>query len=272
MSEENIPQAESQENSCCNSNNNAAENHKAAADHAAPKKCNCCDKCTGEPGCTCGCADCTCHAPEKKRKFQSIFNLFGMLGFLISLALIIILLFTHRSHEKNGSKDVLAAQKAHGSSMAVAFVNTDSVLTHYDLVKKMSDDYKAKYKRLEGELNAKQSAFEKDASYFQEQVQKKALSDQSAQEIYQQLMVEQQKIAELKQKYSMEMAQNEMEMNVSVLDSVMNFLKRYNTKYKYDYILGFTKTGNILYANDTLDITKDVIRELNAEYKKKTGK
>lgn len=24
------------------------------------QKCNCCDKCTGQPGCQCGCADCTC--------------------------------------------------------------------------------------------------------------------------------------------------------------------------------------------------------------------
>ena len=43
-------------------------------------------------------------------------------------------------------------------------------------------------------------------------------------------------------------------------------------RYKFDYILGFTKGGNILYANDTLDVTNDVIRELNAAYLKEHGK
>jgi len=58
-------------------------------------------------------------------------------------------------------------------------------------------------------------------------------------------------------------------MNVALLDSVMNFLRRYNENYKFDYILGFTKGGNILLANDTLDVTNDVIKELNLEYNKK---
>jgi outer membrane protein len=62
-----------------------------------------------------------------------------------------------------------------------------------------------------------------------------------------------------------------MDMNVALIDSVMNFLKRYNEKYKFDYILGFTKGGNILYANDTLDVTNDVIKELNAAYLLKHG-
>jgi outer membrane protein len=62
-----------------------------------------------------------------------------------------------------------------------------------------------------------------------------------------------------------------MDMNVALIDSVMNFLKRYNDKYKFDYILGFTKGGNILFANDTLDVTQDVIKELNSAYLEKHG-
>jgi len=48
-------------------------------------------------------------------------------------------------------------------------------------------------------------------------------------------------------------------MNVALIDSVMNFLKRYNEKYKFDYILGFT------------NVTKDVIKELNSAYQEKHG-
>ena len=40
--------------------------------------------------------------------------------------------------------------KAHKGAISVAFVNNDSILSHYELVKKMRADLEAKGKRLEG--------------------------------------------------------------------------------------------------------------------------
>jgi outer membrane protein len=58
-------------------------------------------------------------------------------------------------------------------------------------------------------------------------------------------------------------------MNETLIDTVTNFLKRYNKVYKFDYILGYKMAGEILLANDTLDITSDVVKALNQEYKDK---
>jgi outer membrane protein len=203
--------------------------------------------------------------PRKTDKYQMLLAI-NILLFL-ALAVLYVLFFSKNSHNGSG-KIAQTLQKAGNGTMKVAFINNDSVLAHYDLVNKLSDELAGKTKRLEGEIASKQKAFEKDASYFQEQVQKKTLSDQSAQEIYAQLQQNQQSIMDLRDKYAMELQQNQIDMNIVVLDSVMNFLKRYNEKYKFDYILGFTKGGNILYANDTLDITNDVIKELNDQYQK----
>lgn len=191
---------------------------------------------------------------------------------LVMLVGIIILFILHFTGSGSKSNPVSGAlNKANKGAISVAFVNNDSILSHYELVKKMRADLEAKGKRLEGEVAAKQQAFEKDAAYFQEQVKKKAISDQSAQEIYGQLQQNQQSIYQLRDRYTAELQQSEMDMNVALIDSVMNFLKRYNQKYKFDYILGFTKGGNILYANDTLDVTNDVIKELNSAYLEKQG-
>lgn len=190
---------------------------------------------------------------------------------IVMLVGIIILFILHFTGSGSKSSASGAFEKANNGAISVAFVNNDSILSNYDLVKKMRADLEAKGKRLEGEVAAKQQAFEKDAAYFQEQVKKKAISDQSAQEIYGQLQQNQQAIYQLRDRYAAELQQSEMDMNVALIDSVMNFLKRYNDKYKFDYILGFTKGGNILYANDTLDVTKDVIKELNIAYQEKHG-
>jgi outer membrane protein len=191
---------------------------------------------------------------------------------IVMLVGIIILYILHFSgSEAKNNRISGAVEKANKGAISVAFVNNDSILSNYELVKKMRADLTEKGKRLEAEVAAKQKAFEKDAAYFQEQVAKKAISDQSAQEIYGQLQQNQQQIYQLRDKYTAELQQSEMDMNVALLDSVMNFLNRYNEKYKFDYILGFTKGGNILYANDTLDVTGDVLKALNEEYLKKHG-
>ncbi|NVO20546.1 MAG: OmpH family outer membrane protein [Bacteroidetes bacterium] len=187
---------------------------------------------------------------------------------VVGLAVLYFLFFSEKGKDRGASMEQVVA-KAKNGSMSAAFINNDSILANYDLVKKLKAALQAKGDRLLAEVASKQKAFDKDAAYFQDQVQKKSISEQSAQEIYASLTENQQKINDLRAQYSDEIQKDEVDMNVVLLDSVMNFLKRYNTRYKFDYILGFNKGGNILYANDTLDITKDVIRELNKEYHEK---
>jgi outer membrane protein len=210
-------------------------------------------------------ADLVAPAANKINPILLTLNLVTLAGMII-----LFILYFSGTGNKNGTLSGAVA-KANQGAISVAFVNNDSILSNYELVKKMRADLQAKGTRLEGEVAAKQKAFEKDAAYFQEQVKKKAISDQSAQEIYGQLQQNQQGIYQLRDRYAAELQQSEMDMNVALIDSVMNFLKRYNDKYKFDYILGFTKGGNILYANDTLDVTKDVIKELNKAYLEKHG-
>ena len=188
---------------------------------------------------------------------------------LVGLVILYILHFTGAGSKNDAIGGAVA--KANRGSISVAYVNNDSILGSYELVKKMRADLEAKGKRLESEVASRQQAFEKDAAYFKEQVAKKSISDQSAQEIYGQLQQNQKDIYDLRDRYAAELQQSEMDMNVALLDSVTNFLDRYNEKYKFDYILGYTKGGNILYANDTMNVTGDVLKELNLEYMKKHG-
>lgn len=160
-----------------------------------------------------------------------------------------------------------AMKKASQGDISIAYVNSDTLLAKYDMVKKMREQLEKNSTALENELKSKQSAFEKDAAYFQDQVNKKTISEASAQEIYGNLMAEQQKLYELREKYSADLARQEFDMNQLLLDSLNNFLGRYNTKMNFDYIFSYSKGGNILKANDSLDITHEVLKLLNEEFK-----
>lgn len=151
-------------------------------------------------------------------------------------------------------------------SGAIAFVNSEVLLQNYNLVTKLSGQLDKQRQLKDSDFTARQSEYEQEAAYFQQQVESGSISEQSAQEIYQQLMVKQQDLYELQQMYSGELGQLEFEMNVILLDSVRNYLVRMNSSAQFDYILNLDATGNIFVAKDTFDITPQVIEGLNQEF------
>jgi len=199
----------------------------------------------------------------KKNIFQG--HLVIELILLLGLAVLYVLFFTQKKTAEPGAS--LAFQKSVGKSVRVVFINVDTLNSQYIYVKKLKTDLEATGKRLEAEILSEQAAFEKEATNFQKQAAANAIPDDKAKIIYDALMKKQQALAEKKERYTQQVAEKEQAMHLTLLDTVTNFLKRYNRAYKFDYILGYANAGQILLATDTLDITADVVKELNKEYK-----
>lgn len=193
-------------------------------------------------------------------KVLTIVNIVTLIG------LIILYFIVLKPVNKSTSEETGLQQKLATGNISIAYVNSDSVLANYDLVKSMRASLETKTAALEAELKKRQAAFEKDGAYFQEQVNKKTISETSAQEIYTQLMAEQQKLYELRERYSNQIAEQEYGHNLVLVDSLNNFLERYNKKAHFDYIFSYSKGGNLLVANDSLDITSTIMKLINSEY------
>ena len=202
---------------------------------------------------------------EKRNIFQG--HLAIELILLIGLAVLYVLFFTSKKTTEPVTS--LAFQKSGERSVKVVFINIDSLNNQYLFVKKLKTDLEATGKRLETEILSEQAAFEKEATSFQKQAAANAIPEDKAKIMYEALMQKQQALADKKEKYTQQVAEKEQAMHLTLLDTVTNFLKRYNRTYKFDYILGYANAGQILLASDTLDITGDVVKELNKEYKEK---
>jgi outer membrane protein len=189
-----------------------------------------------------------------------------VINVLLLIGLVVLYFIVLKPGSPVSGDDAGLQQKISTGNVSIAYVNSDSILAHYDLVKSMRSSLESKTASLEAELRKKQATFDKDAAYFQEQVNKKTISDASAQEIYSQLMAEQQKLYELRERYSNQIAEQEYNLNLVLIDSLNNFLGRYNKKLNFDYIFSYSKGGNILVANDSLDITSTVLNQINQEF------
>lgn len=187
---------------------------------------------------------------------------------LLAVAVLYVLFFTMKKAPSGSASQNAGLSE---SEVRVAYVESDSILAHYTLAIEKSKELEQKGKKMEAQLKTRQDQYQKDASYFQDQVAQNKLSEQSAQFIYNQLMEEQQKIYELQNQYASEMADLEMQVNIMLLDSVTNFLERLNHKLNFDYILGDNPGSNLLLKNPKFNITDQVIQGLNNEYAVKAG-
>jgi len=201
----------------------------------------------------------TTNNSDKKLKISIFINAI----LIIAVGILYVLFFTEK--KPLSGPDLTSADHS-GIAVRIGYVDSDSILNHYTLAIEKSKELEGKGKSMEASLKKRQDQYEKDASYFQDQVSKNQLSEQSAQYIYNQLMEEQQKIYELQNQYSSELADLEMQVNLMLLDSVTHFLERYNRQMNFDYILGHNPGSNLLLKNPKYNITNQVIEGLNNEY------
>jgi outer membrane protein len=196
-------------------------------------------------------------------------NFNTVLGLILLLGLIVLYVLFFTSRKSTGASPPLTVQKASGKQLSVVFVNIDSINTHYEYIKNMRKDLEGTGKRLQTEVLAEQAALEKEANDFQRQISANAIPEEKAKVLYEQLMQKQQVLMQKKDRYTQQIAEQEMSMNMRLVDSVTAFLKRFNRQYQFDYIMGFKSGGEILVSNDTLDITKSVLEELNKEFQQR---
>jgi outer membrane protein len=204
--------------------------------------------------------------PQQHKPPFFTFNFNTVLEMVLLLGLIILYVLFFIKQNPAEKSLPLTIQKASGKPLSVVFINIDSLNSHYEYVKFLRGNLEGTGKRLQTEVLAEQAALEKEANEFQRQVAANAIPEEKAKVQYEQLMQKQQALMQKKDQYTQQVAEQEMNMNLRLIDSVTAFLKRFNRQYQFDYIMGFKAGGEILVGNDTLDITKSVLEELNKEY------
>jgi outer membrane protein len=198
------------------------------------------------------------------------------IGLVLSIAAIIgiLILFALEFTDSDDQDENLTRSNMPvipAGSNSIVFVNSDLLLHNYELVTVLNSQLENERNQKDADFTSKQQAYEQDAAYFQDQVQKQTISESSAQQIYEKLMQQQQDLYKLQDQYSAELSKKEYEMNIILLDSIKNYLSRINKIYNYDYILSYNTAGNIFFAKDTFDITSQVLEGLNHEYREKNN-
>ena len=184
----------------------------------------------------------------------------------IVLTLAVVLLFALYFNGKKGSSDVAGNVAAGSANMRIAYFNSDSIMANYQLVKDEKAKMEQDMKSAEDQFAAEQKQFQKDVEEFQARAQFLTITDKEAREA--KLGRKQQELAQLEQTLSNQLAENESAVTKRIFDSMKGFMDDYAKKNKFTYVLSYARGGQVWYADSTLDITSDMLKHLNEDYKK----
>ena len=190
-------------------------------------------------------------------------NIFGTLAIVAMATMAFTSCNKQNSQAENKSE---SNTKAAPTSMKIAYVEVDSIMSQYKFCKDYSLILQKKGQNIQSTLASKQQALQAAAANFQQKVQQNAYTREQAEAIQAGLQKQSADLQGLNQRLSNEFQVETEKYNAALRDSLRHFLNEYNKDKKYSLIL--SKAGdNLLYADKAFDITNDVVAGLNKAYK-----
>lgn len=185
----------------------------------------------------------------------------------IALALAVgVLYYLHFSDSKSEASDKglhISVPVKDIQPTSIAYINSDSLLK-YEFYKKITADLEAKQSSLESELMRREQALRNEVSSYQQKAQ--TMTENELRELQERFMKKEQDLLQYKDKKVRELTEEQQKQNELLYDKITSFLKKHSQD-KFKYVLSYSKIGSILYADDSLNITNQVIEGLNQEYK-----
>jgi outer membrane protein len=183
----------------------------------------------------------------------------------------VILLFVNQFSSKTQPEQ--ARKKSESEMLNIAYVKLDTLIDSYhyynDRKTELIEDSQAK----QGDLEARYRSLQRKLYEIQSQVQNRMMTPTKAEKQQQKLMQEEQKIMQDKQTYELEIMEKNQDLMKEVLDSIKNYVKVYNKDYGYELVMTNDTIGStILYAEEPMNITDDILKGMNERYLKESGK
>lgn len=157
------------------------------------------------------------------------------------------------------------------SNQEIVYVDSDSLLNNYAYFKDLQSKLDASSKAAEADLRTKTQAFQREVAQYEQQAGSLPADQRANTE--QRLARKQQELQAYQQNAGMALQTEQGTEQEKLYNRVADYLKGYAKQKGFKMVLTYTKgASTILYADPSLDVTTEVIKGLNEEYKKNPKK
>jgi len=196
------------------------------------------------------------------------FNTIALSVLCIAVIILYILHFSSGKKTPSGTvspRNIL--EKPQSDSFPIAYVNIDTLLMNYQFAKEMNEELLKKQEKFRNDISNRQLQLQQDAVSFQRKYEGGGfLTKESFEQEQNRLMKKEQELQDMDRRLTQELYVEQQKMNSRLRDTISTFFKFFNQDRHYKIIFSDTGNDNVLYAEDYLNITNEVIEELNARY------
>ena len=198
-------------------------------------------------------------------------NAFQIILALAVLGLYILHFTDSEENQQEGEKSTqVAAKKSNANTGNIAYVNTDSLWQKYDYYQEMIDDLLTEKETLEKQYENRVRKLEEKVVRFREKAP--YLSQREGERQQTAIMQEEQQVVQLQEDLTLQLAESESEKNLAIRERILGEIEEYNKDKGYDFILGYSLSSDVVYADERLDITSEILERLNSKYQLESAK
>ena len=182
---------------------------------------------------------------------------------VVLLVAVVVLFILHFTQKSSGSG--VSGENFTPSSVKVAYVNQDTLLKYYDYVKINREKLEKLQKTLGDQLGARQSSLQREVQAYQAGANNLTIGQARALE--EDLQKKGQNLQLYEQSLQQQMADETNRIAQELYTKLTDYLKTYSKERGIAVVVKYDRESDVLYAGDSLDISKDVIKGLNDAWK-----
>jgi len=149
----------------------------------------------------------------------------------------------------------------------LAYVRSYDLIEKYTGTQEARSKFEQKKNVMMANVDSLKSMFERDRIDYLASARGMSAAQRSSRE--EQLGKQQSQIMQYSSAVEDQIKQEDEDLMAPVLSQINTYVEEYAKENDFDIILGTTLSGSLLYGNNTLDITDEVLKNLNAKYKGK---
>lgn len=191
-------------------------------------------------------------------------NLSIVLNVVLLIAVVVLYVLHFSGKSTSTESNELVNSPVNPENFSIAYVNSDSLLKNYDFFKDLEKQLIAKRDKLNIEYQNRAEGLQKEFVNFQGTAGNMTISQARA--VEEDLRKKQQNLMMYQEQLGQQLMGEEAKMNSELYDKVSEYLRDYGLNKNLQLVLTYTKGSGVLYANDSLDITNQIIVGLNQAY------
>jgi len=150
------------------------------------------------------------------------------------------------------------------SGLKIAYIDVDSLLANYTFYQDLAEEMTRKEENYRLALTEEANKWQKDVEDHQKKIANSVYSSvERAQSEENRLAKRQQALQEKSDKYTQELLAERDANSQKISETVDNFVREYNKTHGYNMIIS---KASLLYADEGLNITAEILDGLNAAY------